>query len=172
MKKAIIDNFSIRLMSDSQDHFDLALEIAFNQHGHDPPVKRDGKLYGQFASHYAILEEKVMIFFWAEESMTHFRVPEAFPNFRTPISQGMDEPGIRVMEGEVTKLPPGFDVKAAQAMAWTWLQNAAKYPESTGWSGDVEKHKGFYLFTDYWGHVADSHYGIIGVEAVWALVGK
>lgn len=50
-----------------------------------------------------------------------------------------------------------------------WLKGADYGPEP---DHDGSNGRGFRLFCDHWGHVAGSHYGIIGIAPAWAQWGK
>jgi hypothetical protein len=70
------------------------------------------------------------------------------------------------------KLPYAMDEKAAADLAWGWLSER-KDSEYQEWCDhDGSDGHGFRIYNEAWGHVAGSHYGILGVIPVWAWYGK
>lgn len=66
-------------------------------------------------------------------------------------------------------LPYPMDVTTAIPFAWNWLEQAA-YPHAPDHDGD--NGKGWTFHRDGWGHVACSHYAIVGIKPTWSMYGK
>jgi hypothetical protein len=74
---------------------------------------------------------------------------------------------------KVQKLPFKLNLQQSIDFCQGWLDSLDynKALKKT-WSSDVWHHNGFRAFTDYWGHVIDNHYAIVGIQPEWALYGK
>lgn len=66
-------------------------------------------------------------------------------------------------------LPYPHDRDAAIQLITGWLKTVdyGEAPDHDGSNG-----KGWRIFNDSWGHVAGSHYGVLGVQPAWAMYGK
>ena len=74
------------------------------------------------------------------------------------------------IDKDTNPLPYSINQEEAFFFIKGWLENL-EYPPEPDIDGSCKK--GFRAFTDeHWGHVAGSHYGIIGVQPVWAMFGK
>ncbi len=125
-----MDNFKIEIVSEGRKEFEAALRIAF---AHAP---------GSKATHYAILPDKGMVFYWHE--------PES--NFKA------------------VALPSEIDVEEAVVLAWAWLTKKADYEGEPDHDGD--NGKGYRIYNEDWGHVHGSHYAFVAIEPAWAMYGK
>lgn len=144
-----MDNFSIDLCSDSDEHLRMGIRIAFEQNAP-----------GGKATHYAILQDNhEMVLFWHESAMGQKLYAED-----THRSYVRTE-----LKGDVVPLPFPLDANAAYGFVSEWLK-VAQFDKNP-WH-DASDGPGFRLFTDYWGHVYGSHYGIVGIRAERALFGK
>ena len=71
-----------------------------------------------------------------------------------------------------TKLPYAMDWKAAADVAWGWLQEREDKEYRDYIDHDGSMGRGFRVYNESWAHVADSVYGILAVQPVWAWYGK
>lgn len=101
---------------------------------------------GGKASHYFEHPEKGLVFLWHEESFGIF--------------------------SKASKLPYAMRWKEAADLAWGWLSNQPneKYEEKLDHDGS--NGKGFLVYNEYWGHIAEAHYAFLAVKPVWAWYGK
>lgn len=67
--------------------------------------------------------------------------------------------------------PLGFEQALDFTLGWLAELKPEAWPDSP-WSDDVMHKPGWRAFTDYWGHVAGYHGGIVGIQPAWALYGK
>jgi hypothetical protein len=142
-----MDNFSIDVVSEGRKSLELALSIAVKRHS--------GVTHFAVIDHLAEVNEfmkkdsktrKTLVLFWALDG-SFKPTPSAFP---CPMT------GVPLNE-----------------FVWNWLEHAWKslyhgsQPDHDGDNGD-----GWRVFNEDWGHVADSHYGVVGIQPVWAMYGK
>lgn len=104
---------------------------------------------GKKASHYFEHPDKGFIMLWHEDS------------FMIGIEQKL-----------ANKLPYPMDWKSAADLAWGWITNQPKESYKESLDHDGSNGKGFMVYNEYWGHVANSHYAFLGVLPVWAWYGK
>lgn len=72
-------------------------------------------------------------------------------------------------ERDAQPLPEPLDHLAAVKFAKAWLKKA-NYGREPGHDGS--NGKGWRVFTEDWGHVADHYYAIVGIQPAWAMYGK
>jgi len=98
---------------------------------------------------------------------------QKFEDMKLPIPKGTVVQ-VSVEESQSSMAPilstPFRTAEAASDFAWHWLQEVAEYGPEPDHEGD--NHKGFYLFTGFWGHVLGNSNGIIGIRPCWAMYGK
>lgn len=70
------------------------------------------------------------------------------------------------------KLPSPLSWKGAADLAWEWLSNQKEDNYHDFLDHDGSNGQGFKVYNEDWGHVAGSHYAILGVYPVWAWYGK
>lgn len=72
-------------------------------------------------------------------------------------------------ENNAVKLP--FDLTLPQAAKFIadWLKTI-EYPEQPDHDGG--NHAGWRIFNDHWGHVAQHHMAVVGVQPQWIMYGK
>jgi len=85
-----------------------------------------------------------------------------------------DEDGLILLWSEDERLksqplPYPMDVAMAIPFVWNWLLQATypRQPDHDGSNG-----KGWTFHRNGWGHVASSHYAIVGIKPTWAMYGK
>lgn len=66
-------------------------------------------------------------------------------------------------------LPYPLDLDRATGFVEGWLEGVERgqQPDHDGSNG-----KGWFVFTDGWGHVADLQYAVVGIQPAWAMYGK
>lgn len=69
-------------------------------------------------------------------------------------------------------LPFAMNLKAATDMAWSWLQEQSDSSYQDYCDHDGSMGKGFKVYNEAWGHVANSHYAFLAVVPIWAWYGK
>lgn len=104
---------------------------------------------GGKASHYIEVPDKGLLLLWSED---HFNVN-----------------GVKT---SAIKLPFPMRWKEAADMAWGWLINQPEEKYDQYLDHDGSNGKGFLVYNESWGHVAGSHYGILGLKPIWAWYGK
>lgn len=104
---------------------------------------------GGKASHYIEVPEKGLLLLWHED------------NFNVNGNKTL-----------AVKLPFPMKWKESADMAWGWLTDQPKEKYEQYLDHDGSNGKGFLVYNEYWGHVAGSHYGILGLKPVWAWYGK
>lgn len=72
-------------------------------------------------------------------------------------------------EGGANKLPYPLDFGGTTQFIENWLKEVPYGPEP---DHDGSNGKGWHMFTEGWGHVANLHYAIVGVQPAWAMYGK
>lgn len=171
MKGSIMDNWSLRLCSESRDHFAAGMEMAFSQ------------APGKIAKFYSIIDGCALAFLWGWPkgdsrefewvfAERRYRRIEAEVNGETTVVGGFDVSERVAAVASIQDVPYHMDASAATDFAWNWLRSGAQYPPKDDIWHDVSFVAGFMLETDYWGHVWSNHYGIIGIRPDWALIGK
>lgn len=72
-------------------------------------------------------------------------------------------------ENDALKLPYPLNLKQTTEFGLGWLDEVEydDQPDHDGSNG-----KGWRLFTNYWGHVANYHSAIVGIQPIWAMYGK
>ncbi len=68
------------------------------------------------------------------------------------------------------KLPVPLDADGAYAVVQSWLK-AADYKDPPD-DDDISSSKGYRLYCDFWGHVENFQYAVIGIVPAWAMSGK
>lgn len=141
-----MDNFALDIVSEGQESFRLAMQIALSEH--------------RSASHYAVVERpcpvnefmkpggkrKALVLFWHDH--------ESFSPRPTPF-------------------PCPMKGKALDAFVWAWLEDAwekgfhGQQPDHDGDNSNAWR-----VFNEAWGHVADSPYAFVAIQPVWAMHGK
>lgn len=139
-----MDNRVISIQSQGRKAFDLAIQLMFD----NAP--------GGKATHYFEHPIAGFILLWHEDSF-----------YLKDHGNGQHSD-----KQKANKLPYGMDWKASADLAWNWLQEQSddKYKDFIDHDGDNDK--GFRIYNEAWGHVADSHYGILAVYPIWAWYGK
>lgn len=72
-------------------------------------------------------------------------------------------------ENGASELPYPMTLEDVVPFVEGWLK-AANYGTQPDHDGD--NGKGWRVFTEGWGHVADHRYAIVGIQPVWAMYGK
>lgn len=67
------------------------------------------------------------------------------------------------------KMPYKMPLSETVDLVWGWLE-AGPWPDQPDHDGS--NGKGWFAFTDFWGHVGEDHYAVIGFQRCWALYGK
>lgn len=70
------------------------------------------------------------------------------------------------------KLPFPMGWEDSANMAWGWLQNQPDKAYKDFCDHDGDNEKGFRVYNEDWGHVANSHYAFAAVLPIWAWYGK
>lgn len=147
-----MDNRSIVVTSEGAPALKMAITIAWD----NAP--------GGKARHYKVVNIKLATRYHGDgEHRGHSTSYEESPDGKPTL--------ILLWNEEKGSLPLPYPLNLDQAVEFVagWLQGAefGDEPDHDGSNG-----KGFHLFNDYWGHVADHRYGIIGVQPAWAMYGK
>lgn len=167
-----MDNFHIEIVAEGDATLAAAIEIAFR---HNAP--------GGKATFYRVVKLKKVTRYFARECQpeqvnvdriekpAHIRVSHS--NEWRHAADGT--PTLILLWSKEDKpdvLPLAFPMAPAHAIDFVkgWLENAASAGPQPDHDGD--NHLWYCLFTTGWGHVADSTYAIIGVQAAWAMYGK
>lgn len=175
MKGSIMDNWNLKLTSESKDHFMAGMAMAFSQ------------APGNKAEYYSIINDRALAFLWGkpdgeEARCWRLREPTYHMLERTLEWDKMGIPkGVTrlagyygeklVVDAPILKVPYKMDATTAADFGWNWLRSGAEYPPKTE-GGDLWEVAGFTLETSYGGHIWGHRYGIIGIRPEWALIGK
>lgn len=136
----------MNVVSKGEDTFKLALEIALSHH--------------RSASHYAVIEHKAEVNEWMKGDKKR----------KTLVLFWADDEGFKP---KPTAFPCAMKGKALVSFVWNWLEDAwAKEEHGSQPDHDGSNSNGWRIFNEDWGHVAESHYGIVGIQPVWAMHGK
>lgn len=165
-----MDNFRIELCAEGQVTLARAIEIAFQ---HNAP--------GNKAEFYRVVKlRRKTTYYGMECKVEDGNLDVGDKPFRVSHSSEWAEhrdgtPTLILLwshEQAPGVMPLAFKMTPAHAIPFVkgWLENAAdpgQQPDHDGSNG-----RGFYVFTEGWGHVAGMHYAIVGVQATWAMYGK
>ncbi len=69
----------------------------------------------------------------------------------------------------INLFPASLDAEGAADMAWRWLKEADYGPEP---DHDGSNSRGWRIYNEDWGHVADSYQAICAVQPEWVMHGK
>lgn len=105
------------------------------------------------ATHYLEHPTAGFILFWHEDDV-HYKIDGAYITL------------------SANKLPYPMGWKESADLAWGWLLNQPLEKYQDDLDHDGSNNKGFLVYNEYWGHVAESHYAFLGVKPVWAWYGK
>lgn len=142
-----MDNRIISIQSKGRKSFDLAFQIMFADTWND---KKD-----QVATHYFEHPDKGLIFLWSDDKF-QIKLPD-HGDFQTEVA---------------SKLLTPLGWKEAADLSWTWLLNQPENKYQDWIDHDGSMGKGFRIYNEDWGHVAKSHYAILGLVPVYAWYGK
>lgn len=141
-----MDNFKIDVVSSKYETFALAMDIALK--------------HWRAVSHYAVIDykaesvnewldkpekRKTMLLFWHDD--------ESFKPRPTPLPYKMKD-------------------EVLVSFVWHWLEDYWENDPHSEPDHDGSNSHGWRVFNEEWGHVAGSHYGVVGVQPVWAMHGK
>ena len=139
-----MDNRHISIQSEGRSAFDLAFQLMFDN------------CPGKKATHYFEHPKNGLLLLWDEDFFID-----------TLRSANNSDPRVKA-----NKLPYPMNWKAASDLAWGWLQNQPEEKYECNLDHDGSNGKGFKVYNEDWGHVAESHYAFLGVLPVWAWYGK
>ena len=141
-------NFEFKICSDKKEHFDLAMTLAFT-----------GKMYDANVTHYSISKKYGLILFWCSVNGGKIFVGE-------PTGSDIN---LESNWTPVIKLPYEMDGVAAASFAWNWLM-IAEYDREPDHDGDNDR--GFIVYNEDWGHIANRHEGLVAIKPCWQMYGK
>jgi hypothetical protein len=144
-----MDNRHISIQSQGKKAFELAMQLMFdNAPGGKANYYCDHPTYG-------------FVLFWSGD----------YGNTLGPLHDwGKEDP--KPLSVPIVKLPYPMSVKAATELAWEWLQEQPDDKYQDYCDHDGSNGHGFKVYNEYWGHIGNSHYAILGVIPVWAWYGK
>lgn len=166
-----MDNRSIDITSEGRDHIRHALSIAWL----GPNYK---------ATHFAIRRVGRVIKYYANPASEKLPAnaigTELFRihHFDQDTSVGSDQPGVKTLillsmpEHDSQELPFPLSLEQATAFVGDWLESLDDKEFEPQPDHDGSNYRGWRMFTDCWGHVAEFHCGIVGVQPVWSMYGK
>ena len=164
-----MDNRSIDIKSEGDAALRKALEIIWD----NAP--------GGHATHYMITNVTHQVRYWGDRLRGREPnleggeegQPQMFVHHSEEDVAGKDgDPTLILLwshEGIAVPLPYPLDLEGAYGLVTGWLRQV-EYGSEPGHDGS--NGRGWRLFTDGWGHVAGHHYGIVGVQPLWAMYGK
>lgn len=152
-----MDNLSIKITAEGAKALAHAIAIIWS----NAP--------GGKATHYAELRVREKTSYYTDKDGKPYRHHTEW------VPAGPDEKGTPCLvlywheSSNQLKLPFPLDADGAVSFIHSWLKNAdyGGEPDHDGDNG-----RGFYMFTDYWGHVCGNHYAIVGIMPEWAMYGK
>lgn len=146
-----MDNRAIDITTQGTESLALALQLIWD----NAP--------GGKATHYKVVRLREQTRYYGTPATSHHtELVEAADGTPTLILLWHEERG-------ATALPFPLTRDDAPGFVAGWLKSA-EYGREPDHDGSNER--GFRVFTDGWGHVAGHHYGIAGVQPVWAMYGK
>jgi len=137
-----MDNRIISIQSEGRHDFNLGFQLMF------------GKSAKLKATHYFEHPSKGFILLWNEYKW-RFEQPTGISNILS-----------------ASKLPYAMGWEAASDLAWGWLQEREEDEYQEYLDHDGSDGKGFRIYNEQWGHVADCSYAILGLIPVHAWYGK
>lgn len=147
-----MDNFKIRIVGEGKDSLAQALAIAFR---HNCP--------GGKVTHYTQRNMVVDRHYYGDPVTTHTETwKDSTTGVPTLILLWSDD-----KQGALLPYPMGLE-RATQFVEG-WLEGVERGPQP---DHDGSNGKGWFVFTDDWGHVAGREYGVIGIQPAWAMYGK
>lgn len=164
----IMDNFTIDISGEGEGTLAKALEIAF---AHNAP--------GGKATHYNAVRLKEVTRYYSNPAGPKLaanldRNDALHIHHFNDIQQADDGDLTLVLcwheSKESTPLPFPLGIADAINFVKGWLTNAGDPGSRPDHDGD--NGAGWRVFTGAWGHVAGNSYGIVGVQAIWAMYGK
>ena len=144
-----MDNKKFNIICEGHDALDLALKMIW------------GSIPGGKATHYKVMKLKTETKYYPNHHTTR--------NIESP--DGVDTL-ILLWNGDkdAIKLPFPLKLENVTDFVIGWLENEADYGKEPDHDGD--NGKGWRVFNEDWGHVADYTYSIIGIQPEWAMYGK
>jgi len=141
-----VDNFKIDVVSKGKETLKLALDIALHHEVH--------------VTHYVVIEHKIDVNEWDKQDKKRTTLVLFWSN---------DES----FKPKPSPLPFKMKGEALMSFVWSWLEDTFEN-DALGNEPDHDgsNSKGWRIFNETWGHVAGSHYGVVGVQPVWAMHGK
>lgn len=149
----IMDNFKIELVAESIGAMRRGLEIAFAAHS--------GTAKGWGVKHIDQNEEIPEYNDSAPRLLGVSSVPHDVLVFYWSKPEG---------DYEYHEFPTKMDAEGASKIAMDWLNEKGIFGDEPDHDGS--NNKGFYLFCNTWGHVLNSHYGMVAIGPAWAMCGK
>ena len=145
-----MDNFNMQLTAETQESLRNAINIAF---AHNTP--------GKTVKSYYVTQLQ-------EKSYEFVKLPDAMLCAPVLVLRWTDA-GAYKDDNRPQVLPFNMDAEATTMFVWKWL-GQCEYPSEPDHDGDNKK--GWFIYADYWGNVANDHYTICAIAPVWAMYGK
>ncbi len=143
-----MNNFKLDVVSLEKFDFQHALEIALN----NSPGKK--------ATHYAVIDYKAKVNEWMNKEAPR----KTLLLFWT---------GDEYFKPTPSAFPAKMGCEALIPFVENWLKEVWKdNPPGQEPDQDGDNYKGWRIFNEEWGHLAESHYAFVGIQPVWAMFGK
>lgn len=146
-----MDNRTIDVVSEGNKDLEMALSIIWNN------------CPGGKATHYKMMKLKEEYQYYGTPTNNHYKNLNEDPEGTdTMILLWHEEKG-------ALELPYALELEDAIHFVKGWLKKITYGAEP---DHDGDNGKGWRVFTEQWGHVANHSYAIVGIQPKWAYYGK